>query len=95
MCQALSRPRLPLLCGGQPGFCHPCVLSAVGAGVGTPHRPHSPGGFASYMHGFMSCLVSYLRYVSTVALFVTYLLSLCLLLIVSCLLRRYSALLGI
>ena len=45
----------------------------------------------------MSCMVSYLQYVSTVALFVTYLylLSLCLLLTVLCLLRRYVALRGI
>ena len=41
------------------------------------------------------CMVSYLRYVSTVARFVTYLLSPCLHLIVFCLLRHYLALRGI
>ena len=40
-CQALSLPRPPVLCGRRPGFCHPCVLDAVGAGVGTQHRFHS------------------------------------------------------
>ena len=40
-CQALSLPRLPVLWGGQPGFRDPCVPGAVGAGVGTQHRPHS------------------------------------------------------
>ena len=47
-CQALSLPRLPVLWSGQPGFRVPCVPSAVGAGVGTQHRPHSvrPRGLA-------------------------------------------------
>ena len=40
-CQALSLPRPPVLWSGQPGFCDPCVPGAVGAGVGTQHRPHS------------------------------------------------------
>ena len=40
-CQALSLPQPPVLWGGQPGFCDPCVPVAVGAGVGTQHRPHS------------------------------------------------------
>ena len=40
-CQALSLPQPPVLWGGQPGFRDPCVLGAVGAGVGTQHRPHS------------------------------------------------------
>ena len=40
-CQALSLPRPPVLWGGRPGFCDPCVPGAVGAGVGTQHRPHS------------------------------------------------------
>ena len=40
-CQALSLPRPPVLWSGQPGFRDPCVLGAVGAGVGTQHRPHS------------------------------------------------------
>ena len=40
-CQALSLPRPPVLWGGQPGFCDPCVPGAIGAGVGTQHRPHS------------------------------------------------------
>ena len=40
-CQALSLPQPPVLWSGQPGFRDPCVLSAVGAGVGTQHRPHS------------------------------------------------------
>ena len=40
-CQALSLPRPPVLWGGQPGFRHPCVPGAVGAGLGTQHRPHS------------------------------------------------------
>ena len=38
--QALSLPRPPVLWGGQPGFRDPCVPRAVGAGVGTQHRPH-------------------------------------------------------
>ena len=47
-CQALSLPRLPVLWSGQPGFRVPCVPGAVGAGVGTHHRPHSvrPYGLA-------------------------------------------------
>ena len=40
-CQALSLPRPPVLCSGRPGFRDPCVPGAVGAGVGTQHRPHS------------------------------------------------------
>ena len=40
-CQALSLPQPPVLWGGQPGFCDPRVPGAVGAGVGTQHRPHS------------------------------------------------------
>ena len=39
-CQALSLPRLPVPWGGQPGYRDPCVPGAVGAGVGTQHRPH-------------------------------------------------------
>ena len=47
-CQALSLPRPPVLWSGQPGFRDPCVPGAVGAGVGTQHRPHSvhPCGLA-------------------------------------------------
>ena len=47
-CQALSLPRPPFLWSGQPGFRVPCVPGAVGAGVGTQHRPHSvrPCGLA-------------------------------------------------
>ena len=40
-CQTVSLPQLPALCGGEPGFRDPCVPGAVGAGVGTQHRPHS------------------------------------------------------
>ena len=40
-CQALSLPWPPVLWSGQPGFRDPCVPGAVGAGVGTLHRPHS------------------------------------------------------
>ena len=40
-CQALSLPQPPVLWGGQPGVRDPCVLGAVGAVVGTQHRPHS------------------------------------------------------
>ena len=40
-CQALPLPRPPVLWSGQPGFRVPCVPDAVGAGVGTQHRPHS------------------------------------------------------
>ena len=40
-CQALSLPWPPVLWSGQPGFRVPCVPAAVGAGVGTRHRPHS------------------------------------------------------
>ena len=39
--QALSLPQPPVLCSGQPGFRDPCVPGAVGAGVGTRHRPRS------------------------------------------------------
>ena len=47
-CQALSLPQLPVHWSGQPGFRVPCVPGAVGAGVGTHHRPHSvrPCGLA-------------------------------------------------
>ena len=47
-CQALSLPRPPVLWSGQPGLRDPCVPGAVGAGVGTQHRPHSvcPCGLA-------------------------------------------------
>ena len=40
-CQALSLPWPPVLWSGQQGFRDPCVPGAVGAGVGTQHRPHS------------------------------------------------------
>ena len=40
-CQALSLPRPPVLWSGQPGFRDPCLPGAVGAGMGTQHRPHS------------------------------------------------------
>ena len=40
-CQALPLPRPPVPWSGQPGFRVPCVPGAVGAGVGTQHRPHS------------------------------------------------------
>ena len=40
-CQALSLPRPAVLWGRQPGFRDSCVPSAVDAGVGTQHRPHS------------------------------------------------------
>ena len=40
-CQALSLPWPPVLWSGQPGYRDPCVPGAVGAGVGTQHRPHS------------------------------------------------------
>ena len=40
-CQALSLPLPPVLWGGRPGSRDPCVPGAVGAGVGTQHRPHS------------------------------------------------------
>ena len=39
-CQALSLSQRPVLWSGQPGFGDLCVLGAVGAGVGTQHRPH-------------------------------------------------------
>ena len=47
-CQALSLPRPPVLWSGQPGFRVPWFPGAVGAGVGTRHRPHSvrPCGLA-------------------------------------------------
>ena len=38
-CQALSLCRPPVLWGGQPGFCDPCVPGAVGAGVGPSTGP--------------------------------------------------------
>ena len=41
--QALSLPRPPVLWSRQSGFRVPCVPGAVGAGVGTQHRPHSRG----------------------------------------------------
>ena len=40
-CQALSLPRPPVLWSGRPGFRVPCDPVAVGAGVGTQHRPRS------------------------------------------------------
>ena len=40
-CQALSLPRPPVLWSGRLGLRDPCVPGAVGAGVGTLHRPHS------------------------------------------------------
>ena len=40
-CQALSHPRPLVLWSKQPGFRDPCFPGAVGAGVGTEHRPHS------------------------------------------------------
>ena len=39
-CQALLLPRPPVLWGGQPGYSDLCVPGAVGAGVGTQHRPN-------------------------------------------------------
>ena len=47
-CQVPSLPWPPVLWRGQPGFRVPCVPGAVGAGVGTHHRPHSvrPCGLA-------------------------------------------------
>ena len=52
-CQALSLPQPPVLWNGQPGFRVPCVPGAVGAGVGTQHRPHGvcPCGLASLAVG--------------------------------------------
>ena len=52
-CQAPSLPRPPVLWSGQPGFRVPCVPGAVGAGVGTQHRPHGvrPCGLASLAVG--------------------------------------------
>ena len=46
--QALSLPRPSVLWSGQSMFRVPCVLGAVGAGVGTQHRPHGvrPCGLA-------------------------------------------------
>ena len=38
-CQALSLPRPPVLWGGRPGVRDPCVLGAVGAGVGPSTGP--------------------------------------------------------
>ena len=51
--QALSLPQSPVLWSGQPGFRVPCVPGAVGAGVGTQHRPHGvrPCGLASLAVG--------------------------------------------
>ena len=40
-CQVLSLPWPPVLWSGQPRFRVPRVPGAVGAGVGTQHRPHS------------------------------------------------------
>ena len=40
-CQALSLPWPSVLWSGQPGFRVLCVPGAVGAGVGTRHRPPS------------------------------------------------------
>ena len=40
-CQALSLPRPPVLWSGQPGISDPSVPGAVGAGVGTQHRPQN------------------------------------------------------
>ena len=40
-CQALSLPRPSVLWSGLSGFRVPCVPGAVGAGVGTQHRPRS------------------------------------------------------
>ena len=40
-CQALSLPWPPVLWSGQPVLRDPCAPGAVGAGVGTQHRPHS------------------------------------------------------
>ena len=53
-CQALSLPRPPVLWSGRPGFRVPCVPGAVGAGVGTQHRPHSvrPCGLALLAWGW-------------------------------------------
>ena len=52
-CQALSLPQPPVLRSGQPGFRVPCVPGAVGACVGTQHRPYSvrPCGLASLAVG--------------------------------------------
>ena len=53
-CQALSLPRPPVLWSRRPGFRDPCVPGAVGAGVGTQHRPHivRPCGPALLMWGW-------------------------------------------
>ena len=40
-CQALSLPLPPVLWDGRPGFRDPCVLGAVGVGVGAQRRPHA------------------------------------------------------
>ena len=55
-CQALSLPRSPALWGGQPGFRDPYAPRAVGAGMGTRHRPHSvrPCGPALHAVGVAS-----------------------------------------
>ena len=57
-CQALFLSQPPALSGGRPGFCDPCVPGAVGAGVGTQHRPHSvrPCGLALLAVGGRRCL---------------------------------------
>ena len=39
--QGLSLSRQPVVWGGRPGFRDPHVPGAVGAGVGTQHRPRS------------------------------------------------------
>ena len=41
MSGALSLPRQHVVWSRRPGFRDPCVPGAVGAGVGTQHRPHS------------------------------------------------------
>ena len=38
---AVPPPTTPPIWGGRPGYRDPCVPGAVGAGVGTQHRPHS------------------------------------------------------
>ena len=43
-CQALSLPLPPVLWDGRPGCRDPCVLGAVGVGVGAQHRPHALRG---------------------------------------------------
>ena len=41
LCQLPPLSRPPVFWAGRPGFRDPCVPGAVGAGVGTQHRPHS------------------------------------------------------